>query len=56
MRFDPLTYGLAALRACLDPGAAGLPPFVFSLVAAVVFGAGACAAAVATARRASAVA
>src|SRR6059036_1511807 len=53
MRLDPLTYGLAALRACLDPGAVGLPPFVFSLVVAMGFGAGACAAAVATARRAS---
>jgi len=51
MRLDPLTYGLAALRACLDPGAMGLPPFVFSLGVAMVFGAGACAAAVATARR-----
>jgi len=29
----------------------GLPPFVFSLGVAMVFGAGACAAAVATARR-----
>src|SRR5947207_1808457 len=53
MRLDPLTYGLAALRACLDPAAMGLPPFVFSLGVAMVFGAGACAAAVATARRAA---
>ena len=53
MRFDPLTYGLAALRACLDPAAGGLPPFAFSLGVAMAFGAGACAAAVATARRAS---
>src|SRR5882724_7228408 len=52
MRLDPLTYGLAALRACLDPAAMGLPPFMLSLGVAMVFGAGACAAAVATARRA----
>src|SRR5207302_1794702 len=31
MRLDPLTYGLAALRACLDPAAMGLPPFMLSL-------------------------
>src|SRR5438034_1082976 len=53
MRLDPLTYGLAALRACLDPAAMGLPPFMLSLGVAMVFGAGACAAAVATARRAA---
>src|SRR5213593_3680066 len=53
MRFDPLTYGLAALRTCLDPAASGLPPFALSLGVALVFGAGACAAAVATARRAA---
>ena len=51
MRLDPLTYGLAALRACLDPAAMGLPPFVFSLGVALAFGAFTCAAAVATARR-----
>src|SRR5438067_904760 len=53
MRLDPLTYGLAALRACLDPGAMGLPPFVLSLGVALAFGAFTCAAAVATARRSS---
>jgi len=53
MRLDPLTYGLAALRTCLDPAAMGLPPFVFSLGVALAFGAFTCAAAVATARRAS---
>src|SRR5581483_3172462 len=53
MRIDPLTYGLAALRACLDPAAAGLPPLALSLGVAVVFGAVACAATVATARRVS---
>src|SRR5207249_10626998 len=51
MRLDPLTYGLAALRTCLDPAAMGLPPFVFSLGVALAFGAFTCAAAVATARR-----
>jgi ABC-2 type transport system permease protein len=50
MRLDPLTYGLAALRACLDPTASGLPPLWVSLGVAVVFAAGACAAAVASAR------
>src|SRR5207247_7295767 len=52
MRLDPLTYGLAALRACLDPTAMG-PPFVLSLGVALAFGALTCAAAVATARRAA---
>src|SRR6184192_2971626 len=37
MRLDPLTYGLAALRACLDPSARGLPPFMLSLGVAMVF-------------------
>jgi ABC-2 type transport system permease protein len=53
MRLDPLTYGLAALRACLDPAAPGLPPIALSLGVALAFALGACAAAVATARRAS---
>jgi len=52
MRVDPLTYGLAALRASLDPAAAaGLPPLALSLGVAVAFAALTCAAAVATARR-----
>ena len=51
MRLDPLTYGLAALRASLDPAAPGLPPLALSLGIAVVFAAVACAAAVVTARR-----
>jgi ABC-2 type transport system permease protein len=51
MRLDPLTYGLAALRRCLDPAAAGLPPLALSLGAAIVFAAVACAGAIATARR-----
>ena len=50
MRLDPLTYGLAALRACLDPASPGLPPLSVSLAIAALFGAVACAAAVATAR------
>ncbi|HJQ82998.1 MAG TPA: ABC transporter permease [Candidatus Binatia bacterium] len=54
MALDPLTYGLAALRVCLDPAAAGLPPFGVSLAVAVVFAAAACTAAVATARRSGA--
>jgi ABC-2 type transport system permease protein len=53
MRLDPLTYGLAALRTCLDPAASGLPPLALSLGVAVAFAVVACAAAVATARRAS---
>jgi ABC-2 type transport system permease protein len=51
MRLDPLTYGLAALRACLDPAASGLPPASLSLAATLAFALGAWAAAVATARR-----
>jgi ABC-2 type transport system permease protein len=51
MRLDPLTYGLAALRGALDPGAVGLPPLALSLAIAIGFAAVACAAAVATARR-----
>jgi ABC-2 type transport system permease protein len=51
MRLDPLTYGLAALRACLDPATPGLPPFALSLGVAAAFGLAACAAAIATARR-----
>ena len=53
MRVDPLTYGLAVLRACLDPSASELPPLALSLGVALGFGAAACAGAVATARRAS---
>jgi ABC-2 type transport system permease protein len=54
MRIDPLTYGLAALRTCLDPAAAStLPPLALSLAVAAAFAVLACAAAVATARRAS---
>jgi ABC-2 type transport system permease protein len=53
MRLDPLTYGLAALRACLDPTASGLPPLGVSLGVAVAFAAVSSAAAAATARRAS---
>jgi ABC-2 type transport system permease protein len=51
MRLDPLTYGLAALRASLDPATPGLPPLALSLGVAVAFAALACACAVATARR-----
>ena len=56
MRLDPLTYGLAALRACLlPPGAvAGLPPLALALGVTVGFAAGTLAAAVATARRSQA--
>jgi len=50
MRLDPLTYGLAALRACLDPTASGLPPPIVSLGVAGVFAALAWAAAVSSAR------
>jgi ABC-2 type transport system permease protein len=54
MAVDPLTYGLAALRGCLDPAsAATLPSFALSLAIAVAFAALACAAAVATAARAT---
>jgi ABC-2 type transport system permease protein len=55
MRLDPLTYGLAALRACLDPTAAGLPPLGLSLGIALLFAGAACAAAVVTARRSTVV-
>jgi ABC-2 type transport system permease protein len=55
MTVDPLTYGLAALRACLDPpSAATLPPLPLSLGVAVAFAGVACAGAVATAARGSA--
>jgi ABC-2 type transport system permease protein len=54
MRIDPLTYGLAALRTCLDPGAAGLPALPLALGVAAAFAAVAGAAAVATVRRAAA--
>jgi ABC-2 type transport system permease protein len=50
MRLDPLTYGLAALRVCLDPAARGLPPLLPSLAGTAVFAAIAWGAAVATAR------
>jgi ABC-2 type transport system permease protein len=51
MRLDPLTYGLAALRSCLDPTAAGLPALGLSLGVTVAFGVITCAGAAATARR-----
>lgn len=51
MRLDPLTYGLAALRACLDPTARGLPPLGLSLGVALAFAVLSCAATIATARR-----
>ena len=53
MSIDPLTYGVAALRACLigTPPAGG-PSLAVSLVAVVVFGLGAWLAATAAARRA----
>ena len=55
MRLDPLTYGLAALRACFGPvdGALGadLPAPGFAFVVAVAFALGALGAAVAVARR-----
>jgi len=51
MRIDPLTYGLAALRRCLVPGAAGVPPLLPSLAVTLAFAAASHAAAVATARR-----
>jgi ABC-2 type transport system permease protein len=50
MRLDPLTYGLAALRACLDPSAAALPALAPSLAVSVGFAGLAWLAAVATAR------
>jgi hypothetical protein len=50
MRLDPLTYGLAALRACLDPAAGGLPALAPSLAVTLGFAALAWAGAVATAR------
>jgi ABC-2 type transport system permease protein len=50
MRLDPLTYGLASLRACLDPAAGGLPALVPSLAVTLGFAALAWGAAVATAR------
>ena len=54
MAVDPLTYGLAALRACLDPAAAAtLPSVALSLAVAVAFAVLACAGAVATAARAT---
>jgi len=53
MRLDPLTYGVAALRACLvgatPPGGPGL---AVSLTTVVLFGVGALLAATAAARRA----
>jgi len=56
MAVDPLTYGLAALRACLDPASvATLPSLALSLAVAVAFAALACAGAVATATRATVV-
>jgi ABC-2 type transport system permease protein len=51
MRLDPLTYGVAALRTCLVPGAPGLPPLALSLAIAAAFGAGMHGAAVAMAKR-----
>jgi ABC-2 type transport system permease protein len=50
MRLDPLTYGLAALRACLDPNAGGLPALAPSLAVTLGFAALAWGGAVATAR------
>jgi ABC-2 type transport system permease protein len=53
MRIDPLTYGVAALRASLGGTApAGAPGLGLSLVVVVLFGAGAVVAATAVARRA----
>ncbi len=54
MRLDPLTYGLAALRACLERGGAPsgeVPGLAASLAVAVVFGGVTLAAATAVARR-----
>jgi len=56
MRLDPLTYGVAAIRACLylgEPAAAGLPSLGLSLAVAVGFGAATLVAATAVARRSS---
>src|SRR4029453_9670641 len=53
MRLDPLTYGVAALRACLGGvGPPGGPGLAVSLVAVVLFGVAAFLAATAAARRA----
>ena len=53
MHLDPLTYGVAALRACLGGvGPAGGPGLGVSLAAVVLFGIGAHLAATAAARRA----
>ncbi len=53
MRIDPLTYGLAALRRCLQPDVPmpGLPELPLALAVSVSFTAVTLAAAVATARR-----
>jgi ABC-2 type transport system permease protein len=51
MRLDPLTYGVAALRACFAPGTPGLPPLGPSLAVSAAFGALAWGVAVAIARR-----
>jgi ABC-2 type transport system permease protein len=51
MRLDPLTYGLAALRACLLPAHTGGPSLAVALAVTVAFAALACFAAVRTARR-----
>ena len=55
MRLDPLTYGLAALRRCLDPAASGVPALPVALTVTLLFGAVAYGAAVGTATRSSAV-
>jgi ABC-type polysaccharide/polyol phosphate export permease len=53
MRLDPLTYGVAALRACLvGTTPAGAPGLTASLVTVVLFGVAALLAATAAARRA----
>lgn len=53
MYLDPLTYGLAALRACLQPGmeTPDLPAPLVSFVLTIAFAGAALLAAVATARR-----
>lgn len=55
MKFNPLTYGVAALRRCLylgSPAQAGdVPPLLLSVVLTVLFGAVAFVAAAVTARR-----
>jgi ABC-2 type transport system permease protein len=52
MRLDPLTYGLAALRACVQPGAVeDLPGLALAIGVTVAFGALTLVAAVATAER-----